>query len=141
MKNVLARAVLGWAAISAIIIGLRPPPARTDPACELVRYIDDMRALINHDLSSEGLVQREGRLNREAKRVVPRAARLLAAVTRLLPATDRSRYAEEFQSELWDLAQDGAGRIRQLGYALHLLRNIVPMGFALRSPRRRGAAP
>ena len=33
---------------------------------------------------------------REARRVAPSAVRLLAAATRLLPATDRDRYAEEF---------------------------------------------
>ena len=35
---------------------------------------------------------------REARRVAPSAVRLLAAATRLLPATDRDRYAEEFGS-------------------------------------------
>jgi hypothetical protein len=76
-----------------------------------------------------------------ARRVAPSAVGLLAAAAYLLPATDRARYAQEYRSELWDLAQSGAGRPRQLRYALSQLRRVVPMGFALRSPRRRGAAP
>jgi hypothetical protein len=74
-------------------------------------------------------------------RVASSAADLLAAATRLLPAADRGRYAEEYQSELWDLAQCGAGRLRQLGYALRQLLRALPMGRVLRSPRRRSVAP
>lgn len=74
-------------------------------------------------------------------RVVPLAARLLTAAAYPLPDGDRVRYAEEYRAELWDLAQAGAGRIRQLRYALRQLRNALPTGFALRSLRRRSAAP
>jgi hypothetical protein len=66
---------------------------------------------------------------------------LVGAAAFLLPVTDRARYAEEYRSELWDLAQSGAGRLRQLLYALRQLRRAIPMGLALRSPRRRSAAP
>jgi len=59
----------------------------------------------------------------------------------LLPAADRARYSEEYRSELWDLAQAGAGRIRQLQYALRQLRNALPTSSALRAPRRRSSAP
>ena len=76
----------------------------------------------------------------KARRVAPRAADLLAAAVRLLPTADRARYAEEYRSELWDLAQSGAGRLRQLWYALRQLRRVLPMSAELRSPRRRGAS-
>jgi hypothetical protein len=69
------------------------------------------------------------------------AAGLLAATVRLLPVAGRARYAEEFRSELSELARAGAGHIRQLGYALRQLCNVLTMGIALRSPRRRSAAP
>lgn len=78
---------------------------------------------------------------RKVKGIAPWAASLLAAAVRLLPAADRARYAEEYLSELWDLAQSGARRRRQLGYALRQFRSAPLLGFALRFPRRRGAAP
>ena len=80
---------------------------------------------------------------REVSRVAPTAGRLLAAAARLLPPADRDRYAEEYQSELWELAQSGTGhgRRRQLGYALRQFRSAPRTGMALRSPRRRSAAP
>jgi transcriptional regulator with XRE-family HTH domain len=74
-------------------------------------------------------------------RVVPVADRLLAAAVCWLPDDDRVRYAEEYRAELWDLAQAGAGRVRQLRYALSQLRNALPTAFALRSVRRRSAVP
>ena len=76
---------------------------------------------------------------RKARQVAPSAAGLLAAAARLLPTADRARYAQEYRSELWDLAHTGAGRIRQLRYALRQLRSAPQMGIALRSPRRRSA--
>lgn len=69
------------------------------------------------------------------------AAGLLTAASRLLPAADRARYAEEYQSELWELSQSAAGRVRQLQYAVRQLVSALPMGFVLRSPRHRSAAP
>jgi hypothetical protein len=72
--------------------------------------------------------------------VAPSAAGLLAAAAWLLPAADRARYGEEYRSELWDLAQSGAGRLRQLGYALRQLRRALPACLALRSPRHGSAA-
>jgi DNA-binding CsgD family transcriptional regulator len=76
-----------------------------------------------------------------AKKVVRSADGLLAAGAGLLPASDRARYAEEYRSELWDLAQAGAGRIKQLRYALCQLRNAFSMSVTLRSPRRRSSTP
>jgi hypothetical protein len=58
---------------------------------------------------------------REATRVTPTAGRLLATAARLLPAVDRARYAEEFRSELWDIARAGAARRGQLRYACQQL--------------------
>jgi len=73
--------------------------------------------------------------------VVLSAAGLLVVAARVLPAAHRARYAEEYRSELWDLAQSGVGRLRQLQYALRQLCSAFPVGFTLRSPRRKSAAP
>jgi hypothetical protein len=59
----------------------------------------------------------------------------------VLPASDRDRYAEEFRAELQDLAQSGAGHLRQLLYGLRQIRGILQMRYALRSPRRKSATP
>jgi len=45
-------------------------------------------------------------------RVAPSAARLLAVVAGMLPAADRDRYAEEYRSELWEIAHAGQPRRR-----------------------------
>ncbi len=74
-------------------------------------------------------------------RVAPSAGRVLAMAARLLPAADRTRYAAEFRSELWELAQAGAGRWRQLGYAGRQLLAACELRAALRAPRRRRAVP
>lgn len=66
---------------------------------------------------------------------------LLGAAAILLPAADRTRYVQEYLSELWDLTQADEGRLRQLLYAFRQLRSAISMSRALRSPRRRGAAP
>lgn len=49
------------------------------------------------------------------------AIRLVRGVVRVLPASSRGRYHEEFGSELHDLAAAGASWCTQLGYALRLL--------------------
>jgi hypothetical protein len=69
------------------------------------------------------------------------AAGLARAAVVLLPSSDRDRYADEYRSELWDLAQSGAGYPQQVLYALRQLLRAVPMRIVLRSPRRRSAAP
>jgi hypothetical protein len=93
-----------------------------------------------HDLGRDRAAARaNGSGQPGARRVAPAAASLLTTAARLLPAAHRSRYAEEYRSELWDLAQAGAGRIRQLRYALCQFRNVVPMSVTLRSPRRRSS--
>jgi len=77
----------------------------------------------------------------ETSRIVPSAARLLSGASRILPASQRARYADEFQSELWDLAAAGAGRRGQLAYAIRQTGSVPRLRLELRSPRRQGAAP
>ena len=74
-------------------------------------------------------------------RVAPSAARLLAVVAGLLPADDRDRYAEEYRSELWEIAHAGQPRRRQLHYAFRQVVSFPRLCAELRVPRRRGAAP
>jgi len=75
-----------------------------------------------------------------AHRIAPAASRLAAATARLLPASDRERFHEEFRSELWDLAAAGMAPRRQIAHALSQLRCAVPLRFAVLSPRRRRAS-
>ena len=88
-----------------------------------------------------GLRHGLARGQRRAKHVVLPAAHLVAVAARLVPAADRARYAEEYRSELWDLAHTGAGRWPQLRYALRQLCNASRTSSALRAPRRRSAVP
>jgi hypothetical protein len=69
------------------------------------------------------------------------ARRLAAAAVRLLPAADRARYAEEYLSELQDLARAGESRRRQAAYALRQLRSALVLRGELLAPSRRKAAP
>lgn len=105
-----------------------------DDTCELAQSIRVALDLAN-DLARAAHVGGQSR----AGRVASSAAGLLAAAVRLLPAAERARYAEEYRAELWDLTQAGAGRIRQLRYALRQLLSAPAMRFALQSPRRRSA--
>jgi hypothetical protein len=107
-------------------------------ACHLVKHRraknDALRTMLR-------LRNRAAPEQRTDRRVAVSATHLLTAAVRLLPAAERARYAEEYCSELRELAQAGAGRIAQLRYALRQLRNAPSMGLAVRSPRRRSAAP
>jgi hypothetical protein len=69
------------------------------------------------------------------------AARLAAVGARLLPEGDRGRHAAEYLSELWDLADAGAGWWRQVRHAFLLTARVPELRGALREPRRRNAAP
>jgi hypothetical protein len=106
--------------------------AITDARDLVVRLADDL----SHAVDLAGQVG-----ERKAREVAASAAGLVTAATWLLPAADRARYRDEYWSELWDLARSGDRRLRQLRYALRQLCHAVPMGVALRSPHRRGAAP
>jgi hypothetical protein len=78
---------------------------------------------------------------RRPGRVTASASRLLTAAARLLPAADRARYAEEFRSELWELARAGEPRRRQIGYAARQAASSLRLRAELRAPRRRKASP
>jgi hypothetical protein len=85
------------------------------------------------------------RMQVEVKVTRPARSRSAIGLTKfaasVLPASDRDRYAEEFRAELQDLAQSGAGHLRQLLYGLRQIRGILQMRYALRSPRRKSATP
>ena len=74
-------------------------------------------------------------------RPTPTASRLLVAAVRLLPTGDRTRYGEEYQSELSEIAESGASRRRQLLYAGRQVRSAWHLRVELWAPRRQGAAP
>jgi hypothetical protein len=76
-----------------------------------------------------------------ARRVALPARRLVAAAAGLVPAGERARYGEEYRSELHDLAASGAGRCRQLGYALRLLAGTLRLRRAVLAPRHGKAGP
>jgi hypothetical protein len=111
-------------------------------------YVRDLERALAHTRALDRTIDRalvrarghDGGQSR-ARQVASSAARLLAAAVWLLPAARRCRYAEEYRSELWDLAQAGDGRIRQWRYAFCQLRSALSMSVTLRSPRRRNSAP
>jgi hypothetical protein len=73
--------------------------------------------------------------------VVARSAgRLVAIAARLVPASHRSRYAEEFRCELWDQAEAGAGRWCQMLYAARQLARAPRLRAELQAPHRRRAS-
>lgn len=74
---------------------------------------------------------------RQAVRLAPVAERLLAVAARLLPASDRVRYAGEFGSELWEIAHAGGRRRAQLAYAARQVRSAWRLGRELQAPQRR----
>ncbi len=94
---------------------------------------------IDFDLARVRIVA--NRRRREASRVAPAAGRLVvAAAARLLPTRERARYAEEFRSELWEIAHAGGRRRAQLAYAARQVMSAWRLRAELRVPRRRGAA-
>ncbi len=78
---------------------------------------------------------------RRARTEVRVAGRLVAAAARVLPVGDRTRYAEELRSELWEIARAGGGWRPQLGHAARLVIAAPRLRAGLRIPRRRGAVP
>ena len=60
------------------------------------------------------------------------AGRLLAVAVRLLPAGDRGRYAEEYSSELWEIAFAGASRRLQFLYATRQFIRVAHLRVAVR---------
>jgi len=78
---------------------------------------------------------------RPARRVTLSANGLAVAASRLLPAADQPRYREEYRCELWDLADAGAGRAQQIGYAIRLVIRAVPLRYAVLASYSRKAPP
>ena len=58
-----------------------------------------------------------------------------------VPARERARYAEEFQVELWQIAQADWARRAQLAYTARQVLAARQLRAGLRVPRRRSAAP
>jgi DNA-directed RNA polymerase specialized sigma24 family protein len=122
--HVIARSV-------AVDIGRRPSSR------PLLQVEDSQLAPLPDSAARGRAIRRQG----GAGRVAPVAVRLLAAAARLLPGGDRARYAEEFRSELWEIAHAGGGRRAQLAYAARVVMSARRLRADLRVPRRRGAAP
>jgi hypothetical protein len=144
----LARA-LAFARVRVRDVGSSPDLARElDIAFDLARELD-----VGYDLTSDLVLASGLDLARArdldagrawgpgAPRVVPTAGRLVLAATRLLPVQERSRYTEEFESELWEIAQAGGGRRAQLAYAARQVMAARRLRAGLRVMRRRGAVP
>src|SRR5262249_51012349 len=77
----------------------------------------------------------------EPIRISVPARGLAHAAVRMLPAADRSRYAEEFQAELVEISRRGGKQRAQMAYAAAQLRHAPLLRFELREPHRRNAAP
>lgn len=76
-----------------------------------------------------------------AKRTTRPASSLVATATHLLPAATRARYREEFQSELWEIANGGGSRREQLLYACRQLLRVMLVRAAVLTPLKRKASP
>jgi hypothetical protein len=78
----------------------------------------------------------------EVKEQVARSAhsmpgRVVALAVRMLPASERVRYREEFRSELLDPEFLMLPRRKRLGYALRVLARTPSLRWALRDPAHR----
>jgi hypothetical protein len=69
------------------------------------------------------------------------AAWVAGMAARLLPARHRARYAEEYRSELFELAAAREPRRCQVLFAVRLLRTAPTLRLELRAPRQRKAGP
>jgi|tagenome__1003787_1003787.scaffolds.fasta_scaffold20667463_2 hypothetical protein len=76
----------------------------------------------------------------DVSQVAPMAGRLVEIATRLLPVRERVRYADEFKSELWEIAHASGALRPQLIYAARLVMSAGHLRAELRVPRRRGAS-
>jgi hypothetical protein len=110
-------------------------------ASDLIRYVARYFAgEINMTLNRPASQAVSGRQQRTCS-IASSAGRLLAAAARLLPAADRGRYAEEYRSELWEIASTGTGRLQQVRYAVSQLARAAHLRAAVMTPRRRNASP
>jgi hypothetical protein len=69
------------------------------------------------------------------------ASRLLGIACLVLPAAHRSRYIDEYRSELWELARNGQSRQKQLAYACHQLMRCLTLRSELTVPLKGSAEP
>jgi hypothetical protein len=98
--------------------------------------VKDLNRALTRDLNRAATGRRGG-----AEQVVPVAGRLLAAAALLLPARERARYAEEFESELREIAHADGRRRAQLAYGARQVMSAWRLRAELKGLRRRGAAP
>ncbi|MGO8958693.1 MAG: hypothetical protein ACLQFR_15190 [Streptosporangiaceae bacterium] len=73
--------------------------------------------------------------------IAPSAGRLLTVASRLLPSSERARYAEEYECELWELASAGAGKAEQFRYATRQALRVGHLRGEVLAPRSKSAAP
>jgi hypothetical protein len=83
-------------------------------------------------------------LETDVHRLSPMADRIARQAVKVLPVAHRFRYEEEFRGDLASIAQDGASRPQQFGYAIRVLSRGLMLRAALRGvppevPRRTGS--
>jgi len=71
--------------------------------------------------------------------LVVATAERLAAAARMLPVWERSRYAEEFRSKLWEMAHVGGRRRTQLAHAARQVISALRLRREPRIPQWRAA--
>jgi hypothetical protein len=113
---------------------------------ELIRDMDHARQRAreadgNHTHHSPEVTSSDKRRQRGQVGMAWSASQLVSVAAQLLPTPDRARYDEEFRGELWDLAEAGAGRRRQIGYAGRQLTRAPRLRMELKNPRQRKASP
>jgi hypothetical protein len=113
---------------------------------DLVRTLDlaiDLSYILADDLGRAlGYAPDHDRAQAGSARPLEGAVRLAGAAAAILPRADRPRYAEEYQTELADLAVTGTGRWRQLCYVARLLTRapLLRAELILAAHRRRETA-
>jgi hypothetical protein len=80
------------------------------------------------------------KLEASVDRPAPVAMRLTSVAVCLVPQPQRTRYQEEFASELWDLAKHRKSRSAQLLHAFRLLSRVLNLRVALTGAFFRRAA-
>ncbi|MBE1485617.1 hypothetical protein [Plantactinospora soyae] len=101
-------------------IDIGAPKFTLSQAEEYARELVGTLNLIHEQKATSGLRWPKAKANTDIWRPNRAAVQILAGLTRILPETNRPRYAEEFRSELWELARSGATCTQQLMYAIRL---------------------
>lgn len=153
VRNVIGSAMAGPFAVTVTPVIDYDLALVQSAASQLFRALNDVRvhAVRRRQISAsapmlapfqpppeQGLEQQE---RAPSTRIAPSAGRLLMAASRLLPPSDRARYAEEYQSELWELASAGASRAEQLRYATRQALRAAQVRGEVLAPRSKSAAP